>query len=407
MPMFSYQALDGDGRHCRGDVEAKTLAEALERLRCRGLHPFEAMAASGEAGTAWWRRDLLGGSALSHGAIAQTTHELATLIGADLPLDEALRLVALQQPAGRARTVLDRVLKAVLEGASLSDAMSAQSGAYPSFYLGMLRAGEAAGTLGPVLDELAQHLERTGEIRGRIASALVYPLVLMAMAVVAVAAILVLLVPSLAGIFADAGQQPPATVRVLLGLRWVIAEQWPLLLTGATVVALSGAALARDPRVRLALARLLLGLPVAGPLVAEVEAARFARALATLIRSGVPLVGALSIASGLVRNAFMAQRLGEVVEQVRRGSNLARPLAAAAVLPALVQRLVTVGEETGQLERMLLHAARIHEQKVGRSVERMVALITPLLTILIGLGVGGLVMSVMNAVLSVNELVFR
>ncbi len=403
MPRFTYRAYDANGRARDGELDAPSLADALERLTRQGLRPFETRRAGAAAG----RVGLPGsGRTLSHRALSQLVHELATLVSADLPLDEALRLALLNQPAGRTHAVLSKVLDEVLSGASLSVAL-VSTGAFPAYVPDMVRAGESAGSLASVLEELSRHLERTGELRDKVASALVYPAVLMAMALIAVATILALLVPSLAGIFADANVEPPATIRFLLAIRHVLANDTLMVIAGILAVMIALVVLWRMPGFGLAISRLLLATPLVGRMITEADAALFARVLAVQLNGGVPLVGALGTAIGLVRSASIRTRLAGLPGEVVEGSGLAQPLATAGVLPLLVSRLVKVGEETGQLERMLLHAAQVYESKVERNLERIVALITPVLTILIGIGVGSLVLSVMDAVFSINEMVLR
>jgi general secretion pathway protein F len=227
------------------------------------------------------------------------------------------------------------------------------------------------------------------------------------MAMIAVATILALLVPSLAGIFADANVEPPATVQALLAVRNVFANHFPLLISGMVAFAFVALVLRRMPGVRLAASRLITSTPIVGGMIIEAEASQFARVLAVQLKGGVPLVAAIGTAVGLVRSSYLKSRLAGVADAVAQGSGLALPLATAGLLPQLLIRLAGVGEETGQLERMLLHAAEVYERKVERNLDRAVALITPVLTILIGIGVGSLVLSVMDAVFSINEMVLR
>lgn len=406
MPRFSYRAYDADGRERGGEIDAPALADALEMISRQGLFPFDTRPAEAGGPATTGRGTWRSSSRLPHKALAQLVHELATLISADLPLDEALRLALLNQPAVRARNALSQVLSAVMGGTSLSQAM-VSSAAFPAYVTDMVKAGESAGSLAGVLDELAKHLERTGEIREKIASALVYPAVLMGMALIAVATILALLVPSLAGIFADANVTPPVTVRVLLTVRDIIANDYLTLLVAIFAFAAVVVLMLRQPSIRLALSRLLLSIPFAGPTAIEADAAQLARVLAVQLKSGVPLVEALKTAVGLVRSSYLRQRLAGIADQVSQGTGLARPLTETGLLPPLLLRLVKVGEETGRLEQMLLHAAQVFEKKVERRLERVVGLITPVLTILIGVGIGSLVLGVMDAVLSINEMVLR
>lgn len=407
MPRFRYSAYDATGRLRQGEAEAASLQAFLAWLHGQGLQPFETGEVAGSGRLPWWQRDLTGPGRLSAASLRLLTRELATLVGAEIPLDEALRLVLLQSPAGKTRLVVEAVLARVLDGDSLSKAMRAQAGMFPDDYLSMLAAGEASGTLATVLDDMALYLDRVGELRARIGSALVYPAVLMAMAVIAITLILMALVPALEPIFADAGTPPPLAFQVFAGLSSLITGYWPHLLAGTAAAILLISALLRVPAVTAALDRLWLGLPIVGSLITNMEVGRFGRALGTLIRAGVPMLAALEISRGLARNSAVRSAIGRAAEQVKEGSALARPLEESGRFPALALRLIGVGEETGQLERMLTHVAQIYEIDVQRRIDRLMSLLTPALTLAIGLVVGGLILSVMNAVLSVNEVAFQ
>jgi general secretion pathway protein F len=258
-----------------------------------------------------------------------------------------------------------------------------------------------------VLDDLADHLERSAEVRARLISTLTYPLILIAMALVAVGIILGVLVPALLPVFEDAGAAPPLAFQVFAGAREILIGNWPVLLTGLAAIALVWLVAMSRPGPRLLRDRLWLRLPLLGSLATASETARITRMLAVLLRSGVPLVGALGIGRGVVRNRAMQAALDDAAARIREGSGLAEALGAAGLFPPLAMRLVTVGEQSGQLERMLGHVAQIHEIDVQRRIDRIMGLLTPALTIAIGLGVGIMIMAVMNAILSVNEITFQ
>ena len=407
MPRFRYSAYDGSGRLRNGEAEAVSLRALLEQLHTQGLHAFETAEVAGSGDVPWWQREVFSPRALPRSGLRLITRELATLLGAELPLDEALRVIVLQSPGGRMRAVLDRVLKRVLDGDSLSKALSAQEDAFPPYYVSMVAAGEASGSTSTVMEELAQHLDRTAEVRARISSALVYPLILMGMALVAIGLILLVLVPALTPVFEDAGATPPLAFRAFAAARNFVIGQWPIAAGAAAALGALVLFLSREPSVRSAWDRFVLRLPLAGPLVAGSETARFARVLATLVRSGVPLLQALAIAEGQTRNTALRTAIADVASQVKEGASLSEPMAASGLFPPLALRLIGVGERTGQLERMLLHVAGLYETSIQRQIDRLMSLITPALTIGIGLGVGGLILSVMNAILSVNEITFQ
>jgi general secretion pathway protein F len=407
MPRYRYTAYDRTGRLTSGQVEALTDVGAIDSLRGAGLLPVEAVEHRGGAHEMrWWERDLVASRTLPPASLALFTRELATMVEADIALDEALRIVALQSMGGRVRKVVEETLRHVLEGASLSEAMERQ-GRFGDFYCSMVRAGEAGGTLAESLRELASFLERSVEARGRVRSALLYPALLLLMAFGALALIATVLIPTIAPIFKDAGAEPPFVIRHLLTTTAFLSQHWTAVCIALVAAAAGVFALALNPQVRAAGDRLALRLPALGDLVTMSETAKLARTLASLLGSGVPMLSALRIASSIAGNTEFRSALDAAAEQVKEGRMLSHALREGRVFPGLMLRLVAVGEETGKLEPMLRHVERIFETYLKRRIERVLTLMTPALTVVMGLMVGGLIMSVMSAILSINELAFK
>jgi general secretion pathway protein F len=296
----------------------------------------------------------------------------------------------------------------VLGGAALSEALGAEpGGAFPAWYVHIVRAGEAAGTLGRTLEELARFLERTAEFRARIGSALVYPALLLVAAAVAVAVILTVLIPTVAPLFRDAGVAPPFIVGFLLEVEEAVAANWPAALAAAVALGTALAALARNGRWRTWRDRQLLRLPGVAGLVRSGQTAVMARTLGTLIRNGVPMLQALEIAGDVLSNRAMATAVRASALEVKEGASLAGALGRSGALPELALRLAGVGEQTGQLDKMLERAGTIYEEALQQQLGRLSTLVTPLLTVGIGVLVGGLLLSVMGAIVGVNELALR
>jgi general secretion pathway protein F len=396
MPRFSYTAYDSSGRRSSGTIDSDSREAAIDSLFRQGRYPLELTEGAGAAAPRWWERELFGSGSLRQHGVALLTRELATLVKADIPMDEALRIAGLQplMPA-RVRRVVGSILARVLAGASLSEAIDAEGGAFPPYYSRIVHAGEAAGTLGQALDDLAQHLERSAEFRSRIGSALLYPALLLVAAAAALAVIVGVLIPTIAPLFADAGVEPPFVVRTLLALQQGIAEHWPAVLIGVLIAAAAGLALSRSSGWRLA------------RVVQNSQTAVMSRTLGTLIRSGVPLVQALQITGNAISNRAMAGELRRTAEDVKEGTTLTSALAKSRVFPELALRLTGVGEQTGQLDVMLERVGTIYEAALQRQLLRITGLITPVMTIVIGVLVGGLLLSVMGAIFSVNELAFK
>lgn len=406
MIRFGYHAYDAAGKLVRGEIVSESRELALAALRRRGEFPLEIFEGEAPRRERWWEKDIsLWGSGMSQAGLALFTRELATLLRAELPLDEALRIVALQptMPAS-ARRMTRAILERVLEGQSLSQALAAQDGAIPEFHWRLVRGGEASGGLSDVLDDLASFLERMAETRSRIASALLYPCILTGMSALAIATITTVLLPMIVPLLRAANAELPLIIRVLDGAQDVIAASWPLIAAGA-VLAVSGAVYgARSGALDAALSRLALSIPVARGLVVQREVSKYSRTMATLLKGGVPLLEAARIAAGVLSNHAFRSAAQRVADDLNEGSPLTRPLAASGLFPELALRLIAIGEQTGQLETMLSRVATIFETAFQRRMDRLTTLLTPALTLGVGLLVGGLMVSVMSALLSVNDI---
>ena len=408
MPRFSYTAYDSSGQRSSGTIESDSRQAAIDSLFRQGRYPLELTEGVLAPLPRWWEREVLGTGRVPQRGVALLTRELATLVKAEIPMDEALRIAGLQplMPA-RVRRIVGSVLSRVLAGASLSEAIEAEGAAFPAYYARIVHAGEAAGTLGQVLDELAQHLERSAEFRSRIGSALLYPALLLAAAAAALAVIVGVLVPTIAPLFKDAGVEPPLVIRTLLALQQGFIENWVVLLVAVLAGGAVGLALSRSPSWRQGRDRLVLRLPLVSRVVQNSQIAITARTLSTLLRSGVPLVQALQITGNAISNSAIAADVRQTAEAVKEGATLTSALARSGAFPELALRLTGVGEQTGQLDIMLERVAGIYEATLQRQLMRITGLIAPLMTIVIGVLVGGLLLSVMGAIFSVNELAFK
>ena len=408
MPRFSYTAYDEKGARAAGAIDAETREAAVEALFRQGRYPLELVEGSRPPPPRWWERELTLSRGLSRRGLALLTRELATLVKAELPVDEALRIAHVQplMPA-RVRSVIAGALARVLEGASLSEALAGEGGAFPAFYVHIVRAGEAAGTLGETLGELAGFLERSAEFRSRIGSALVYPALLMVAAAAALAVVMTVLIPAIAPLFRDAGVAPPFIIGLLLDLQQALAAHWAAALAILAAATVGLAALTRSEAWRRWRDRRLLRLPLVSGLIRSGQTAVMTRTLGTLIRNGVPMLQALQIAADVLSNRAMAAAVRDSAAAVQQGATLTAALSRSGAVPELALRLTGVGEQTGQLDTMLERAGSIYEQALQQQLGRLSNLIAPLLTVAIGVLVGGLLLSVMGAIVGVNELALR
>ncbi len=408
MPRFSYKAYDERGARAAGVVEAETREAAIEFLFRQGRYPSELTEGSAGQVPRWWERELFAGRGLSYRNLALLTRELATLVKAELPIDEALRIARLQplMPRGT-QQIVGRVLDRVLEGASLSEALGTQGGNIPPYFAHIVRAGEATGTLGQSLEDLAGFLERKTEFRSRIGSALLYPSLLLVAAAATLLVIVTVLVPTIAPLFEEAGAPPPFIVQVLLDGQRAIAQHWFLALLTIGAAACGLIAFLRNPRWRLWWDRMILRLPIVSSLVQSGQTATMTKTLGTLIRNGVPILQGLQITGAVLSNRAMAAALRDCANDVKEGATLASSLSRGGVFPELALRLTGVGEQTGQLDTMLERVGNIYEVALQQKLLRLTSLLTPLLTIVIGVLVGGLLLSVMGAIVGLNELALK
>src|SRR5262249_654576 len=277
-------------------------------------------------------------------------------------------------------------------------------------YLSVIRAGEIGGMVGEVVGELADLLDRRAEMRSRVRSALIYPALLICLAVVSLAVIVGALVPSIATLFAGSQHAPPPFIAPFSGAVLALQANWVeivaaiALATGAAT--LLGWAALRKPRARLAIDGILVRVPVVGAFVVQRETARFARTLGTLLKAGVPLLQAAASAHGVVGNSRVAAQIETAVDAVRGGAALHRALQQETALPPIALRMISIGEEAGKLDRMPLRVAVMFEQLMQRTIDRAMTLLTPALTMLMAGFVGGLIIAVMNAIMSMNGLAF-
>ena len=402
MPTFDYQAQDANGRTCRGQQEADSARHARQILRERGLRITRLSGAKksrpggrhGQAGTRLGVTDL-----------ALLTRQLATLIHAGLPLEEALSAVTAQSEKTAVSNVLAAVRNRVTEGHALATALSAFPRAFPELFRATVAAGERSGHLGHVLEQLADYTEARQASRQKIQLALVYPMILMFASVAIVGFLLGYVVPDVVKIFINSGQPlPPLTQAMIAMSNGLRRYGWLLLMllmagTGAARWAL------RQPRLKLRWHVLQLNLPLVGPVLRAMEAARFASTLAILGKSAVPLVDALEISATVIANLAIRQRMLDVARSVREGGTLARGLERSGDIPPMMLHLIASGERAGELDSMLARAAEQQEKNLAARIALVVSLFEPIMLVLMGGVVLLIVMAILLPILSLNQLV--
>lgn len=408
MPLFRWRAVDDQGHLSGGEIEAESQAEAIGRLRRQGrvVLAVEAVGANllPPGLRALLAAEISPRRRLRDRECAQMYRELATLLKAGLALDRALDVMSQLGGGGRPGRAAGDLTRRVRSGASLAEAMEA-TGAFRRFAIGMVRAGETAGALDAVLARLAEFTERSVETRSGIVSALLYPLLLLLAAIGTLVILLTVVLPRFKPMFEQAGTTLPLPTRMVMAAGDAAQAMWwlPLVMVAGGIVV--AARRRSDGGFRLRLDRMTLSLPFLGRLLAEMEAARLLRGLATLLANGVPLLPALGILRDTLGNEAAAALVDDAVDNLKRGRGLAEPLTASAWFPRVAVRLVAVGEETGRLDETSARAADLLDGRTRQSLARMLTLLGPLMTLVLGLLVAGVIAAILLAILDVNELV--
>jgi general secretion pathway protein F len=401
MPRFDFRALGPDGAVLRGSDDATSPAELAASLQKRGALVLGITPARRAGG---WLNLELGRHALRRGELAEIMRELASLLSAGQDLDRALKLITEEAPNRRAQAVLGRVRDAVRDGVPLAKALAREPASFPRLYIGLVRAGEAGGDLGGTTARLAELMERSRSLNAAVQSAMIYPGVLSVAAVGAITLLLTQVLPQLVPLFAENGIALPASTAFLLGLGQAVSAYGLYALTVSAALAAALFQALRRPLFRRRWDRLLLHLPLLGGLLREILAARFARTLGMLLVNGVPLLAALAIVQEVLGNKAAEAAVAAAAESAKTGQGMSTALGAAGVLPARLIHLLRLGEETAQLGPLSIRAADMFEERTRLALQRMVALLVPAITILMGAAVAGIVSSLLLAMLSLNDI---
>ncbi|GJE18845.1 type II secretion system F family protein [Methylobacterium marchantiae] len=402
MPAFSYRAYDPAGRMRAGRIEARGRERAVADLRADGLRVF-AIEPAAAGGMPFWKRDLFGRDRVDDGARIGFLKEFGTLLSAGLTVDQGLRLVQRQASAAM-KPVLGDLLERVVAGASLSKAMAAHPAAFPRDMIDAMRAGEATGTLVDVIASLTESLARRDAVRRHLSSAMVYPSLLMLMALGTVAMVVGILVPALAPMFEGTGRPPPFAIRAAGALGDGLAAWWPHLLAGTVLLAILLIRSWSRPGFAAARSRWALRLPLVREIVVGAELGRLCRVMGTLLNAQVPIPEAVAATRPLARNHLFRAALDQAARRLTEGGSLASGLALLRPHAPSTLNLIASGEQVNRLGPVLIHAAEMHETRTRERIDRLLALLTPLVTVILGGLIGGLIMSVMGAILSVGEL---
>lgn len=403
MALFEYKAVSPSGETLQGTMEAVSVENVIAKLQEAGNIPLQAKP-SGE-GLLALSRLRLGNQGLNAREVGEFTQQLSTLLGAGLPLDRSLQVLTELSGSDRARRCVGDIRDRVREGGSLSEALEAQHGSFGRLYVNMVRAGEIGGSLDVTLARLSDYLDRSKELKDAIVSALVYPVLLILLAGGSLVLLLVYVIPQFTPIFEELGGDMPLITRVVLFFGGILQNYWWLLAGLAVLGVVLFRRMLADAERKLRWDSWLLDLRWVGDLVGKLETARLARTLGTLLVNGVPLLSAMGIGGRVVGNSRLRQEVEAAAREVKTGGGLARNLAREEHFPRLALQMISVGEETGQLDTMLLKVADSYDREVRNTIDRLLSVFTPVVTLLMAVLIGTIVMSVLLAIISVNDLV--
>ncbi len=402
MAHFKYKAVDRNGKAVDGVIEQASIDAAADWLAREGMTPLSIVPSKVGAGaksSAAGRR----GGGKSRDRVLHFTRELGIMLSSGLPLDRSLGILEeLSDPV--AREMVHELRSEVRKGKGLAEAFSAR-GEFSPFYISMIRAGEASGSLEGSLLRMTEYLERSKALRQMISSAMTYPLILLAVAVLSLVFLLAYVVPSFADLFSDMGGTLPAPTRLVMNAGAFMADWWYLVLGAAVGAYMGGRHWLRQPAVKAQLDRRMLGWPLVGDLVRNLETSRFSRTLGVLMQGGVPLVAALGIARETIGNDLLRQSIEVAIGELKEGKSLSSSLLASNDFPPLAMHMMQVGEETGRLEEMLVKVAGIYEDEVAVVTKRLLALLEPALILTLGVLIAGIIVSILLGILGVNELI--
>lgn len=408
MPVFSYRALDSRGKTISGVIDADSLGAAKEKLKRLGYFPTSVSEETTKQptkvkifGREFVLGEVFGRTRLSDVAIS--TRQLATLLAAGIPLVQALSAVMEQTDSLPLKKVITMVRDRVNEGSSLANALREHPRVFDELYVNMVHAGEQSGTLEIVLERLADFLDKKIEVRNKILSTLTYPMIMSVVALGVITFLVAFVIPRVSRIFEGLHQTLPTITVALLTISYFVRDFWWLLLGVIVILYILFRRYLKSEKGKKNFDKLVLKSPIFGKLTLKIAIARFARTLATLLKGGVPMLTSMEIVSTVVNNSLITESIKRSKESLSEGESLAEPLKKAKIFPPLVIHMIAIGEQTGELEEMLLRAAVAYEREVDRTIETLTSLFGPLMILIMGGIVILIVLSILLPILDMTQ----
>lgn len=405
MTIFAYKAVNTEGLVQEGTREAKDEAAVVAFLQAEGLIPVKVSQPGLKSAYLFsFQKDKDG---LTQKEVSLFTKELATLLQAGLPLDRSLVvLMDLIEEDSKIHELIKNVLQQVKGGANLADALESESSAFSRFYINMLRAGEAGGSVDIVLGQLSEYLEKSKELKDTVSTAMIYPIILVVMAVGSVFLLLTFVVPQFTEMFESAGKELPLSTQIVVGAaEFLQSYWWVLFILGTGIFYTLRYEMSVGPR-KARWDKAILSIPMLGEIIRNMSTTNFTRTLGTLLTNGVPILTALGIVKGTISNLVLVQAISEAEENLKQGKDMSSALIESGQFPKMATQMIKMGEETGKMEEMLERTANTYDKQLKITIERMLAMMEPILIVTLGLMIAGIIISILSAILSVNDLAF-
>ena len=408
MTVYIYKAKDKNGTYVEGNISASDYKGAIQQIRKLNYFPVKVSEGKGSS-------KLSSGMALSMPSwgspiplkdLMTLTQQLATLVDSGLTLDDGLATLIKLSETEKIRSVLADVRKQVHAGSSFADALAEHPKVFSKLYVNMIRAGEAGGILGETLSRLALFMEKSVELKNSIRSAMVYPAILTLVGGTAVIILITFVIPQFSKLFEEMGAALPLPTQIMLGLSSLIINYWPALILATAGFVAAFTFYIKTNNGRLKWDGMLLKLPLFGPLIQKIEVSRFSLTLATLLKSGVPILQAMGIVQSILINRVVSDSIVVLQQALKKGNGLSGPLQKAGIFPPMAVHMITVGETSGALDEMLTKVSKTYDKEVEQSIKQVIALIEPMMILLMAVIIGFIVVSMLLAIFSANDIAF-
>jgi len=403
MPVFAYRGVNAQGKNIKGVVDASSISDARSRLKSDKIFVTQITESSKLAAATGADRSITRKGKVGSQDLALMTQQLSTLLSSGIPLVDSLSALIDQTENVRLKETLSDIRGRVNEGSSLADALGRHPKVFNNLYINMIRAGEASGTLDLVLDKLTFFTENQNKLRGKVTSAMAYPIFMLFAGMLAMGVIFTVVIPKLTAMYEDMDQALPWPTQLMIGLSDGLRNYWYLILALVLIVFFTFRSFVRTDAGRWKLHQFILTMPLFGPLFRMVAIARFSNTLATLLSSGVPILNAMDIVKKVLTNVVLKDVVDKVRTNLSEGDSIAEPLRRSGQFPPLVTHMISVGEKSGELEAMLYKVSQTYDNQVENKISTLTSLLEPMMILLMTGAVGFVVFSVMLPLINMNN----